>query len=283
MPENVTGFVYIDINNPMAAWNVVRSGFYSPSCLPSVERAGALSFWFSDLLRDCNRQRAEAEFRLEHFRQQKFPEKVSRLTGIFTFDDVASALKVCDSDWKGHFSADCLTDVGISAYRSSRMDADWIRMMRSQSNHLLDGWEEMAEHYWSGLPASSKPTWEFIIEGYVTIWGLELKQRALQEIQRYWPSSLLLLEVAANSRAIGSHDGVVMPRASVSGEKIKIDYYLRIVDGRDPDFCARLGKFMQEDGPQVCRIAPARHYLVTPDFSEFGFSRNISGADLWLL
>ena len=34
MPEEFEGFVYINIDNPMPAWNVVRSSFYSPSCLP---------------------------------------------------------------------------------------------------------------------------------------------------------------------------------------------------------------------------------------------------------
>ena len=131
MSEEFEGFAYINIDNPMAAWNVVRSNFYSPSRLPHSERPGALSFGMADLLRNENTARAAAEFRLERFRRTYFPKSVSRLSGIFVFDDIDSAAQVWGNDaWSGHFNPNYLTDVGVSADVFSRLDANWMIVSR---------------------------------------------------------------------------------------------------------------------------------------------------------
>lgn len=281
MPEEFEGFVYIDIDSPMAAWNVVRSNFYSPSCLPQSERAGALSFGMADLLRDGNAARASAEFKLEYFRQRYFPDTVSRLTGIFLFDTIDSAAQIWGNDaWSDHFSSEYLTDVGVSADRSSRVDAAWITMMRNDENILVEGWEALAERYWSGEPMSDQPIWERIIEGWVTIWGLDLKTRALEEIQKYWPKSLPLLALAANSAAMGSNDGAILPYATRKGELLEISYYLRMVDALDAEFCERLGHFLRTGGSRVCMLGPLGDPLVLPDFSCYSFERRIEGISL---
>ncbi|WP_170608360.1 hypothetical protein [Ruegeria arenilitoris] len=172
----------------------------------------------TDLLRDGNAARATAEFRLEDYRRKYFPSAVSRVTGIFLFDDIDSAAQAWDSEeWSGHFNSDYLTDVGVSADQSSRHDSTWITMMRDDENILVDGWKEMAVGYWSGKAASDQPIWERIIEGWVTIWGVDLKARALKEVQQYWPQSLPLLAVAANSSLVGSCDGAIMPHAIRKG------------------------------------------------------------------
>lgn len=281
MPEEFEGFVYIDINSPMAAWNVVRSNFYSPSCLPQSERTGALSFGMADLLRNGNAARASAEFKLEYFRQRHFPDTVSRLTGIFLFDAIDSAARVWDNDaWSAHFVSEYLTDVGVSADRSSRVDAAWITMMRNDENILVEGWEALAERYWSGEPMSDRPIWERIIEGWVTIWGLDLKTRALEEVQKYWPQSLPLLALAANSAAIGSNDGAILPYAIRKGDLLEISYYLRMVDALDAQFCERLGHFLRTGGNRVCMLGPSGDHLVLPDFSCYSFERRIEGISL---
>lgn len=276
MPEEFEGFAYIDINNPMAAWNVVRSNFYSPSCLPQSERAGALSFGMADLLRDENAARAAAEFQLEDYRKRNFPSAVSRLTGIFLFDDIDSAAQIWSSNaWSSHFTLDYLTDVGVSADCSSRVDAAWITKMRDKNNVLAKGWEAMAEKYWSGEPSSEEPIWERIIDGWVTVWGRDLKCRAFAEVQRYWPESLSLLEVAANSAAIGSRDGAVLPYAILEAGLLKVSYCLRMRDARDPEFCERLGRFQREGGSRVCKLGQLGDSLVLPDFSCYSFERRI--------
>lgn len=280
MPAEFEGFTYVNIDNPMAAWNVVRSSFYSPSRLPQSEQPGALSFGMADLLRNGNAARAVAEFRLEDLRRRDFPDAVSRITGIFLFDDIDSVGQVWSGGWSGHFTRENLTDVGVSADCSSRLDATWITMMRNDENILVEGWEAMAERYWSGEPASNQPIWERVIEGWVTIWGLDLKTRALEEVRKFWPQSLQLLEIAANSAAIGSCDGAVVPYAMRNDKILRISYFLRMVDAKKPEFCERLGHFLKTGGERVCRLGPVSDALVLPDFSSCSFERQIEDISL---
>jgi hypothetical protein len=152
--------------------------------------------------------------------------------------------------------------------------------MRNDENSLVDGWQAMAEKYWSGEPASDQPIWERIIEGWVTVWGPDLKDRALKEIQDFWPQSLSLLALAANSAAIGSCDGAIVPYALRKGELLEISYYLRMVDAKKPEFCERLGHFLRTGGHKVCRLGRAVDHLVLPDFSCYRFERKIEGVSL---
>lgn len=279
MPENFEGFIYINIENPMAAWNVVRSNFYSPSCLPRPDRVGALSFGMADLLRDGNAMRAAAEFRLDDFRERHFPDAVSRLTGIFLFDTIDSAIQVCEKDkWSAHFVPEYLTDAGVSADRSSRVDAAWIAKMRDDKNVLVEGWEELAERYWSGEPASDQPIWERIVDGWVTIWGLDLKTRALEEVRKFWPESLPLLALSANFAAIGSRDGAIIPYVVRNGSSLEVSYYLRMKDAVDGEFCDRLANFIRTGGKKVCRLGSMDDSVVLPDFSCYSFVRSIEGS-----
>lgn len=194
---------------------------------------------------------------------------------------IDSAVQVWDNDaWSGHFNSDYLTDVGVSADQSSRLDAAWIAMMRNDKNVLIDGWEALAKRYWSGEPASGQPIWERIIEGWVTIWGLDLKNRAFKEIQQFWPKSLPLLAVAANSAAIGSCDGAVVPYAIRKGKFLDVSYYLRMVDAKNAEFCERLAHFLRTGDDRVCYLGPLGENLVLPDFSCYSFERQIEDISL---
>ncbi|MEJ2029043.1 MAG: hypothetical protein P8X66_04090, partial [Maritimibacter sp.] len=124
--------------------------------------------------------------------------------------------------------------------------------------------------------------WERIVEGWVTIWGLDLKARALKEIQNFWPKSLPTLGISANSAAIGSCDGAVIPYMTQVNGRLKISYYLRMVDAKDPIFCERLGHFARTGGKKVCRLGPLSDSLYLPDFSCYSFQRKIEGGSLIL-
>ena len=136
--DNFEGFGFVDIEfNPMAAWNVVRGNFYSKARLPAHEQSGAISFAMAGIVSSSIEQsgpsaRFESELLIEQIRLLEFPEAVSRLNGIFVFENAECALKVADSStWSGHFKTCNLTDVGVSADNMSRHDAKWIERILS--------------------------------------------------------------------------------------------------------------------------------------------------------
>lgn len=279
--ENIEGFAYIDISNPMAAWNVVRGAIFSPSCLPKIdERRGSISFAMAGLLGSSDAKRIKCEFRLENFRATRFPNTVSRLTGIFIFDDVDSVARTWEEDpWGEHFHDDYLTDVGVSADRSVRVDAQWISKMMSAEHQLVQGWQEMAERYWSGEPANETPIFERIVEGWVAIWGLDLKRRAQQEIRDFWPNSLQLLSYCVNASSIGSCDGAIIPYVTRNGNCVDVKYYLRLVDAKNPEFCEQLRKFLTSRDPKICRYNAGDDFVL-PDFSTYNFRRKLENGNL---
>lgn len=277
MAEQFEGFVYMNVDEPMVAWNIIRGTYYTHSCLPLSERNGALSFRMANLLRHGNAEAAKAEFKLEQFRQLHFPSLPSRLEAIFVFDAVESVAELWDGEgWGGHFVSENLTDVGISADNSIRLDANWITLMRDANHVLVEGWETLAWKYWSGERTPSEPIWERLVNGHVTVWGTDLKLRAYYELQLEWAASMRLLEHAANFSRIGSLDGMILPRAIKAGDNIKVDYYLRMVDAACPDWCARLRFFLETGGEQVCRLDAPHDDLQEPDFSMYSFQRTIS-------
>jgi hypothetical protein len=121
------GHVYLDHHYPPVLWNIVRGGFESVDLLPDGEKDFAISVSFASMFQNSSASRLEAELSLEQIRLATTPNSVSRLRGVFVFDDIESISRIWDSNkWGGHFIDDYLADVGVWAKKSTRVDAAWI-------------------------------------------------------------------------------------------------------------------------------------------------------------
>ena len=279
--ENFEGFCYVDISSPMVAWNVVRGSFYSASRLPEAYNYPQIvSFAWAGMLRSGNASRLASELLLERYRARYFPDAVSRLTGMFVFDDAACALRVTATEnWGGHFIEDNLTDIGVSADHATRMDAQWIGKMMDSRSRLVPNWENFAENYWSGKPASENPLWECLVEGWFSVWGTDLKERAFDEIKHYWPKSVRLLEYAANAAYLGSCDGAIFPILTRNAKCIEVKYHIRLIDAQDPDFLKSLTKFLSSDDKRITKLNGPKEWR-TPDLGIYSFEREVEGQQL---
>lgn len=272
--EEFEGFVYLNIDNPMVAWNTVRGSFCSADCLPEGA-SSVVSFNMAGLLVGSSESRLVSELAIEKVRRRHYPHQVSRLTGFFVFDDIESVAETwTERGWGGHFSTDYLTDVGVAANASSRVDANWITCMMNDQCVLQPHAPDMIHRYWQGEP-SDEPVWERIVEGWLTVWGTEIKLRALTEIQRYWPSSLKLLEYSANAAGVGSADGQTMPLSLRRGNRLFVEQHLRMVDAESSEFLENMSHYYAANPALQCRIADGCD-LVLPDFTMYNFSRPIS-------
>ena len=172
------GHVYLDHHFPPVLWNIARGGFDSVDFLPDGEKDFAISVSLSSMLQNSSTGRLEAELSLELVRMAVAPNSVSRLRGIFVFNDVESISRIWDfNKWGGHFIDEYLADIGVWARKSTRVDAAWIDDIISHQGQLLPGWKEAAINYWSGLPKSEiAPIWEVIVEGRFCIWSMHSKR-----------------------------------------------------------------------------------------------------------
>ncbi|WP_172730128.1 hypothetical protein [Neorhizobium tomejilense] len=278
------GFVYLNIENPMVAWNTVKGWVASTGIVAGDERDAFISFNMAGLLSASGFGRLVTEIEIERVRRQYYPHQVSRLTGLFVFDDVDSVAQTwSEQSWGGHFDTKYLTDVGVAANRYSRVDANWITRMMDQDANLVEGTLEMIHSYWGGVAAPYvEPVWECIVEGWVTVWGRQIKLGALAEIQKYWPSSVKLLEYAGNAAALRSLDGAIYPHAKLVNKELSVEYYIRRVDAKRPEFSEQLGTFMRARDGRQCFFTSETD-LVTPDFQMYNISRHLSDSDKALL
>ncbi|EEQ95142.1 hypothetical protein F9K88_10450 [Brucella intermedia] len=272
--ECFEGFVYLDLDNPMVAWNVVRGWYCTPDQLPEAESCSLLSFNMANLLASSLPNRLLSEIAIERIRRENYRNQVSRLTGIFVFDDPDSVARTwIDNTWGAHFKDDYLTDVGVNAHNSSRLDANWLTKIMDRECSLTADFEEHTNSYWQGVPCpDSDPIWERIVNGSATIWGTEIKVKALEEIKRYWPKSLKTLEYSANAAGFGSFDGLVLPLTTQKGKFINIDYHIRMHDAKNCNFLNNMISFYRKSPQKACHLSSNSEFFL-PDFSMYSFYR----------
>lgn len=196
--EKFEGYVYLDHHYPPILWNIMRGGFCSVECLPPEEFNFAVSISLASMMRNLSAERLRSELCIEVVRKRDFPNAVSRLKGIFVFDDVESVSQLWEGNrWGGHFEDQYLADVGVSAKRSTRADANWIDDALNANGALNENWEELVSRYWAGEPHPRRqPIWERIVEGCATVWSIHSKRSALEEIEAIWPDSKSLFTIS---------------------------------------------------------------------------------------
>ncbi|OCZ57854.1 hypothetical protein [Achromobacter insolitus] len=274
------GHLYLDHHHPPTLWNIVRGGFDSVDNLPLDDQDFALSVAMASMIGNGAAMRLESELRIEIVRQLVSPRSVSRLTGLFVFDDIWSLAQIWDANrWGEHFRQDYLTDVGVDAKRSSRHDANWIACMIGSDGSLMLGWEQAAESYWKGLPKlGTTPIWERIVCGTFYIWSMHSKRSALQEVEAIWPQSLNLLATCMNLFAVGSHDGQIFPGVTTTDDALILDYYLRMKDVGNPDVSHRIQRLSEND-PKMYTPPLDDADWVLPDLTGFQSSLPLSNTE----
>lgn len=242
--ENFEGFAYLDYHNPAVSWNLARGAFCTPSELPKDEfNTGFLSVATAGMLSNSTPKRLYSELAIESVRKSTFPECVSRLSGFFVFDEIESIAKFWDlNSWGGHFSDKYLSDVGVSATRSTRVDSNWISRIVDIDGSLKENWYTNAEKYWQGdVCPGSEPIWERIVEGFLSVWSSHIRKEAFKEIQAVSPNSLPLLHYSCLCAAYGSIDGQIFPFLTHENTTdLKITHIERMCQANDADFIEKI-------------------------------------------
>lgn len=236
---NFEGFMYLDVDNPLIAWNVYRGVLVSQRLVQQSMTDAfvpALSMTAAKMFMERNWPRLDFEHELEIIRARDFPYKVSRLRCLFVFDEPESALAAATNEsWGGHINEEYLTDVGVSAAPNfTRVDANWISWMLQVRQSDEYDWKIGIRPYWMGqvCPNFYQPIWEVLLDGAVTIWGTALRQRAYEVTKQRSPSALSLLELSRLAAALGSDLGHVSALVTAEEEKQLLSFH---IDMRDAD------------------------------------------------
>ncbi|MDV7489268.1 hypothetical protein R4544_09090 [Acinetobacter baumannii] len=255
--ENFEGFAYLDYDNPMVAWNIVRGVFDSPDTLDDESnKEQFISIALVSMLQKPISKRLKGELELERIRFENYPTHVSRLRGLFVFDEIESIAKFWDTEcWGEHFQDQYLSDIGVSARKSSRLDSNWIKYIWDENGDLLSNWERNAHSYWQGLPFPQKEAiWERIVEGSITVWSMDIKHKALETVMYKWPNSLNILNYACKCAAFGDLDGQTFALIGREENRIKCSFYLRMKNIQDSIFLDRLKNYIDTNSKLSCNL-----------------------------
>lgn len=280
------GWVFLDIRNPMCAWNVYRGGL---SSVPEGE--GFISVWAAGLLRqlkDGNPGAIKRELALEMVRADAYPNRISRLKGLYCFQDLQSAESALKwGNGINHFRPAFLAELHLGKATSigNRLDSSWITHapLSSDGSFSSLAW---IPNYWAGSPMPGRePLWETVVEGRAWILGTDLRERAYALLSQRFPESLLALETARLAAWVGSDFGNIAGWLHAIGEsEIELDYLLDARDAPNEDFQKKM-KQLVDDPEHPKNVADVQAQLAKgnfgrwPDLRPLGFRLPMEGLE----
>jgi hypothetical protein len=259
-------FAYLNIDNPAVAWASYRgvlisaeAGYQPPQC--------PISMMFAGMIAGQDSVRFRNEMLIESCRQQLFPARNSRLTGMYFFENVASAQRA--TNWGAHFSPEYQAELAFHpTSHITRVDSNWITYAPVDENgNMCD--ESWMPAYWSGAAhPDHEPLWELIGQGRAIVYGTDLRVRAYNKVYEEFPTALSPLEFGRIAAHLGSDLATLSPWLIRNDDgTLNLTFYMNLADAENPEFLEKLGQYK---GPKNHRdLAVGGEYFRVPQFKEY--------------
>jgi hypothetical protein len=236
-------WAFLNIGNPLCAWATYRGVLVSV-----MKEPGFVSVMAASALHSIDGSTLGREVELELFRRRHYPDRISRLTGMFCFLDLESAERACA--WNGkHFRPEYLAELSLSdaGSKRDRLDSNWLTHASLDEKGMFESHDWMAD-YWSGTPCpGSTAIWETLVDGRMIVLGTELRQRAYELIKEWFPDSLAWLEIGRQAALVGSDLMNINGWLQEIGDEVELQFYLDMRDANNADILKRL-ELLQRDG-----------------------------------
>jgi hypothetical protein len=271
-------YAFLDVDNPFCAWATYRGALV---CAP--ERPGFLSAWTAGLIRAGNAGRISFESAMEDVRLRQFPNRISRLRGMFCMPDAESAMRACswNAGNNSHFQPEFLAELSLSEAgpRRDRLDANWITFAPTDMSGYLTDFSWIS-NYWEGSPYPGKePIWEILVDGRLWVIGTDIRDRAYSAVRTEFPDSLMFLEIARQAVRIGSDLGSISAFTHTEANDLVLDYCLNMEDANSPELHRKLHALKESGHPiNFADMKPhidRESFGNVPDFRPYGFRRPI--------
>lgn len=230
-------WVALDLNNPVVRWNVAVGVLQSPLLMKQLD-SDIITFFMASRLK--NPHLLELEMcELELVRFMEFPEKISRLQGLFFFDDEHEFEKV---KYMAPFNRCKLVECSIEPGAYSKHDMNWITYYESIKNR-----KDWAQSYWKGetCPYSEHgcPVWECITNKTILVLDQELKQALYDEWISQDDAYGFLLQMGNMAVVFGYAIGNCFYRIVREKSHLHIRFFMRFPE----DECINVIKEMAKD------------------------------------
>jgi hypothetical protein len=187
------------------------------------------------------------ELALEQVRRAEFPEKISRLRGLYCFLAIEDAERAANQ-WSGnHFKPEFLAELHLGEADAGRdkHDANWI----AQPN--LSGDTHAIREYWAGeaCPGHAAPIWETLVEGRAVVLGTTLRERAYEIVKANAGDTLTFLEIGRLAAWAGSDLGNICGCLVEEGDDVALHYLMDMRQAADPDLLAKMDGLIKSGHP----------------------------------
>lgn len=245
------GYAFLNINHPLCSWATYRGCLVSSAA--ASDEPGFVSVWMATMLYVENNGALSREIEIDRVRQAKYPDKISRLSGLYCFLDLESAERAANlwgSSGRNHFRPEYLAELNLSeATGRDRLDSNWITYAPVDSSGAITE-TDWIDHHWQGEPSPGKdPIWETLLEGRALVLGTNLRDEAYKIIKKNFPDSLCLLEIARQAAWVGSDMGNIAAQLFEDGDEWGLRFLFDMREANDQDFLAKLDRLKKEDHP----------------------------------
>ena len=272
-------YAFLDIDHPLCAWATYRGVLVS-----APKQPGFLSVWSAGLMRE-ELPRIWRETQLEKIRLMRFPDRVSRLTGMFCFPDLKSSEYAYS--WGGHFRPEYRAQLHLEQHRALPIsfDSNWITYAPHDDKGFVIDTADWMSKYWSGEPyPNGAPVWETLVDGRLIVRSTNIRKKAYENIKGEFPNSLAFLEIARLAAYIGSNMGNICAHIDQKSDEMVLQFLMDMRDATDPETLKRLGAVVAD--PSFVNSEDLKPQLShglfgqTPDLRTYGFRRPMLSVQL---
>lgn len=247
MQDRKSVWAFLDISDPLVAWEVYRGIIIAPDCY-LIEEYPGISFWQVNLFKKINSVMSINEIKLECIRQKYYPNAISRFRGLYCFESEYVASETAKF-WgnRNHFSSFCLSELSIpNGSPSSKLDSNWISFYLGKES-TSQNW---MHSYWSGevCPLAESPRWELLVVARADVLNKELRKQAYENLKKKNKLSVLpLMELSRIAAYIGFDLGHCCPYVfELSNNRFKIADIFDRRDANNPLFLEALSKYFDD-------------------------------------
>ena len=275
---NSTLYAYLDIRNPLVAWEVAIGRVRSVSDV--TRESFGVSTWTYSLLKKYATEGLDRRFinelMLESVRQSLRAPECSRLSDLYFFCSESDAYAALER-WGLNNYRSFVSAVNFSSSQLTKVDSEWITSYLQSEN------TDWMPAYWQGKTLGVKPLTEVLARGIGKVMSKELRHRAYESIIQRWPTSTPLLGMACCAFAEHGLEDIALVRPAIveSDGKIKGSYFIDIrdLDLHQKKIISALDA-CKERGEIPLMIVPddENSFFRFPDFSNMAFTFNNKSA-----
>jgi len=197
-------YAYLNIENPHVAWEVAIGRIQSHGLF--TDQSFGISVWHASRLKKLSTfglvDSVLDEFSLELYRKTNYPDKVSRMQGVYFFES-EEMLNIAFQRWSIPINKAYISEVNFHGVNFSNHDSEWITDCMGGNDKDWFG------PYLRGDTRGANPLTEVVASGIGNILNNDLRNLAIQKVLERTPDSSPFLFLAIAATKLGVMDAAL--------------------------------------------------------------------------